>query len=150
VDGARALTIEIRILGPDEAHVLDSVAAGVFDGPIDRSRCAEFLSDPRHHLAVALDRGSVVGMASAVHYVHPDKPAELWINEVATAPAHRRMGLARALLSELTEHARSLGCSGVWVLTDRENEAAMRLYRSIGGKESAEEVVMFSWSLTEP
>ena len=57
---------------------------------------AEFLADSRHHLAVAVDEGRVVGMASAVHYVHPDKPPELWINEVGVAPTHRGLGIGRA------------------------------------------------------
>jgi aminoglycoside 6'-N-acetyltransferase I len=30
------------------------VAPGVFDDPINPARAAEFLADPRHHLAVAL------------------------------------------------------------------------------------------------
>jgi hypothetical protein len=49
----------------------------------------QFLSDPRHHLAVAIDEGWVVGMASAVHYVHPDKAPQLFINEVAVTPPYQ-------------------------------------------------------------
>jgi aminoglycoside 6'-N-acetyltransferase I len=144
------LTFEVRVLGPGDEHVLESVAPDVFDGAIDVRLVAEFLSDPRHHLAVAIDGGTVVGMVSGVHYVHPDKPAELWVNEVGTAPTYRGRGIARALLVAVGDHARSLGCGQAWVLTDRGNEAAKRLYRSVGGRESAEEVVMYSWSLTTP
>ena len=78
--------VAIRRIGPDDAAVLDRVADDVFDYPIDPRWTAEFLADRRHHLAVALDGDLVVGMASAVHYVHPDKPPELWINEVGVAP----------------------------------------------------------------
>jgi len=87
---------EIRILGPGDAGVLANVAAEVFDRGVDMARTAEFLADPRHHLAVAIDvaihasGGMVVGFASAVHYVHPDKPAEMWINEVGVAASHRQ------------------------------------------------------------
>jgi hypothetical protein len=63
----------IRLLGPGDASVLDNVAPSVFDNAIDPRWMAEFLSDPRHHLAGAIDEGRVVGMASAVHYVQPDK-----------------------------------------------------------------------------
>jgi hypothetical protein len=77
----------VRLLGPGDAAVLDRVVEGVFDNPIDPLWRAEFFADPRHHLAVAIDGDLVVGMASAVHYVHPDKPPELWVNEVGVAPA---------------------------------------------------------------
>jgi aminoglycoside 6'-N-acetyltransferase I len=59
---------------------------------------AEFLRDERHHLAVAIEDETVVGFASGVHYVHPDKPAELWINEVGVAPSHHRRGIGKPLL----------------------------------------------------
>jgi GNAT superfamily N-acetyltransferase len=54
-----------------------------------------------HHIAVANDDGLVIGFASGVHYIHPDKPPRLWINEVAVAPAHRRHGLGKAVLQAL-------------------------------------------------
>jgi hypothetical protein len=37
----------IRLLGPDDASVLDSVAPGAFDNAIDPRWTAEFLSDAR-------------------------------------------------------------------------------------------------------
>ncbi len=138
---------EIRILGPGDHAVLESVAPGVFDHAVDRDLAADFLRDPRHHLAVALDGGRVVGFASGVHYVHPDKPAELWVNEVGVAESHQRRGLGKSLLRALLRHARGLGCREAWVLTDRSNDPAKRLYASTGGREAPGEQVMFSFSL---
>lgn len=125
----------VRILGPGEAAVLDQVAPDVFDYAIDARWTAEFFADPRHHLAVALDGGEVVGMASALHYVHPDKGPELWINEVGVAPTHWRQGIGRRLLQALFERGRELGCSEAWVLTDLSNAAARQLYAAAGGAE---------------
>ena len=89
----------------------------------------------------------MVGFASAVSYVHPDKPPELWINEVGVAPTHHRRGVARALLGLLFEVGRREGCATAWVLTERENGPAMRLYQSCGGEEAEDETVMFSFEL---
>lgn len=87
-------THEIKLLGAGDEAVLQAVAPDVFDDPIDPAAAAEFLADPRHHLAVAIVGGLVVGFVSAVQYVHPDKPApELWINEVGVAPSHQGQGL---------------------------------------------------------
>ena len=95
------MTIDVRLLGSDEAHVLDNVAPDVFDHQIHPRWCAEFFADPRHHLVVALDGDLVVGMASGVHYVHPDKAPELWINEVAVAPILHGQGIGRRLVTTL-------------------------------------------------
>jgi GNAT superfamily N-acetyltransferase len=147
------VSYEIRILAANEAGVLANVAPNLFDRGIDPQLTTEFLNDPRHHLAVAIDATDaaagvvvVVGFASAVHYMHPDKPPELWINEVAVAAAHRNHGIARQLLAALFDRARALGCGEAWVLTNRANEPAMRLYAAAGA-EPPRDQVMFSFKL---
>jgi ribosomal protein S18 acetylase RimI-like enzyme len=142
-----AMAIDIRVLSPNDEAVLTRVAPGVFDHDVDPALSREFLRDPRHHLAVALEDGTVVGFASGVHYVHPDKPAELWINEVGVAPTHQRRGLGRQLLGALFARARELGCREAWVLTSPANGAAVRLYESAGGSDMADPPVMFTFRL---
>jgi len=129
-----------------DADVLNNVPTGVFDNAVDPSLVGEFLGDPRHHIAVALDGGRVVAFASAVHYVHPDEHAQFWINEIGTAEAYRRRGIARRLLGLLCGRARELGCVEVWVVTGGNNVAARGLYRSAGLSET-EGAVMYSMKL---
>jgi ribosomal protein S18 acetylase RimI-like enzyme len=128
----------IRILGANDAAVLGAVAADVFDNPVDPALAATFLADPRHHIVVAIDADMVVGFVSAVDYIHPDKPPELWINETGVAPTHQRQGLASAMLDAMLAHGRAIGCGTAWVLTDRSNAAANALYRSAGGREGVD------------
>jgi aminoglycoside 6'-N-acetyltransferase I len=130
----------------DEA-ILGHVAADVFDEVVDASLAGEFLSDPRHHLAVAIDQDQVVGFASGVHYVHPDKRAQMFINEVGVAPTHQGRGIGKAVVRTLLQHAQRLGCEEAWVLTERDNHAAMRLYASAGGEQSPQDEVMFTFFL---
>jgi aminoglycoside 6'-N-acetyltransferase I len=142
------MAIEIKVLGPQDTGVLANLAPDVFDDPIDVARANEFLADPRHHLVVAVDNGQVVGFVSAVHYVHPDKPRpELWINEVGVAATHRGRGLGTRLLRSLFGVAQGLGCAEAWVLTDRANTAAMRLYAAAGSTEAPTDHVMFTFRL---
>lgn len=136
--------IEVRILRSDDVAVLRDVAPGVFDSALDEAATREFLSDTRHHLAVALDDSTVVGMITAVHYIHPDKPVpELWINELGVALPYRRRGIGRKLVEEMLRHATELGCTNAWVLTGTGNENARQLYAACGGSESAEILVSF-------
>jgi ribosomal protein S18 acetylase RimI-like enzyme len=149
------MAIEIKVLHCGYDHILMNVATEVFDNPIDQELTREFLGDPRHHIAVAIDDGLVVGFASGVHYVHPDKQPELWINEVAVAPTHRRRGLGQAVLRAMFEVGRTHRCAVAWVLTNRKNVAALALYSSIGGTQGADETgtseatVGYSFKLAE-
>ncbi len=133
----------IRLLTDQDASVLESVAEGVFDHTIHPRWLAEFMADTRHHLAVAILGGQVVGMASAVHYVHPDKAPELWINEVGVATAHQGRGIGKQLMQAMFHHGRTLGCGEAWVLTGQDNAAARGLYAAVGGQEQPALLVSF-------
>jgi ribosomal protein S18 acetylase RimI-like enzyme len=141
------VALQTRILDSHDQAVLANVAPGVFDNPLDPRLVSEFLSDHRHHLAVAIEQGQVIGFASGVHYVHPDKPAELWINEVGVSPDHQGRGVGKAVVRALLEHGRRLGCEEAWVLTDSANTAANRLYASVGGTAQPVPSVMFTFTL---
>jgi GNAT superfamily N-acetyltransferase len=134
--------MEFRLADPQDAAALASAADDVFDYLVDASLTAEFLSDPRHHLAIAIDEGRIVGMASGVHYIHPDKAPELWVNEVGVAPSHRGRGVGRRILAVLLDHGRTLGCGEAWLLTEDANAAARRMYAAVGGRESATQIMI--------
>ncbi len=137
------MEVSIRLLGPADRAVLDRVAPEVFDNPVDPRWSAEFLSDPRHHLVVAVVDGEVVGMATGVHYVHPDKPPELWVNEVGVSPAFRSQHIGRRMLAALFARGRELGCSEAWLGTEELNTPARRMYAAAGGVEEPFLVITF-------
>src|SRR5690242_4347068 len=131
-----------RLADPRDARTLLAPAHDVFDRPVDSALTAEFLSHPRHHLAIAIDEGRIVGMASGVHYIHPDKAPELWVNEVGVAPSHQGRGIGRRVLGVLLDHGRALGCGEAWLLTDDSNVAARRMYAAAGGRETPPQIMI--------
>lgn len=139
----------VKVLSESDIPMLMHVPDDVFDNPVDEKLVREFLEDPRHHIVVALSNEAVIGFASAVHYLHPDKLPELWINEVGVASSHQKQGVAKAILKELLHLGRRLGCKSAWVLTDRSNEPANRLYKSAGGQIDPGEIVMYEFDLTD-
>lgn len=139
---------EIRLLTPADTQLLVNVAVDVFDDLIVPASAQEFLHDPRHRLVAAIDEGVIVGFVSSVIYVHPDKPGpELWINEVGVAPTHQGRGLGKRLMQRTLEIAKQVGCTVAWVLTERDNTAAMALYKSVAGVEDKSDTVMFEFEL---
>lgn len=136
----------IRILTETDAATFDNVAEDVFDNEVHPQFLQEFLADPRHHIAVAMVDGVVVGMATAVHYIHPDKPPELWINEVGVAPPYQRQGIATQLMKALFAHGVALGCRQAWLGTEEENTPARQFYASLGGTEEAMISITFQLS----
>ncbi len=141
----REIMFTIKKLTSADISLLMNVADDVFDNSVNEKLSAEFLNDPRHHIVVALVENQIVGFASAVHYIHPDKPTELWINEVGVASEHQNKGIAKAIMKEIFQLGKNLGCTVAWVLTEKDNLAANKLYQSAGGENS--ETVMYEFKL---
>lgn len=141
------MAVEIKILKPGDENVLSRVGAEVFDNAVDPNLAREFLADPHHHIAVAIDDGVVVAFASGVDYIHPDKPRELFLNEAGTASTHRGRGLAKHVVRALLDHGRKLGCVVAWVLTDRDNEAARALYEGTGATAQPGNTIHYEYEL---
>lgn len=120
-----------------------------FDEKVVPEETRRFLEDARHHLLLGYVDDRPAGFLSAVEIFHPDKRSELFLNEVGVMEGARRRGLARALVDELKRIGRERGCVSMWVLTDEENAAGMRLYRSTGGMWNGEPVVMFEYALDD-
>ncbi len=118
----------------------------VFDAPVRRDYAEAFLADSNSVIAVALHRDTVVGMASALTYRHPDKPLQMFVNEVGVASAYLRRGIGKALVSCLLKAARDLGCAEAWVATEVDNDPARALYRALGGEESDDKAVVYTFN----
>ncbi|KFE66626.1 ribosomal protein S18-alanine N-acetyltransferase [Hyalangium minutum] len=57
---------------------------------------------------------------------------EVHVLNVATAPEHRRRGVARAVMEELLARGKHRSCTLATLEVRRSNEAAISLYRSFG------------------
>lgn len=84
----------------------------------------------------ALKNGDVVGGLAA--YVLPkfeQERSEIYIYDLAVAEAHRRQGIATALILELKRIATARGAYVVFVQADYGDEPAIALYTKLGKRE---------------
>ncbi|MEM9500857.1 MAG: hypothetical protein AAF941_03315 [Pseudomonadota bacterium] len=68
----------------DNSHLLAQVADGVFDHAIDPARLETYLASPGNWMCIAMKGDLVVGMCMSVVHHHPDKPTELFLDEIGT------------------------------------------------------------------
>lgn len=141
------MEVEIRAVGAGDEALFDRVAEDVFDAPVVPARLVAYLREPGHHMIVALHDGSVVGQVAAVVHRHPDKPTELYVDEIGVAPAFQRQGIARRMLDAVFALGRELGCEEAWVGTEPDNVPARRLYEERGAE--AESFVMYVYEISQ-
>lgn len=135
------MEIEIRRVTKAQLGLFERVAEDVFDEPVVPARLRAYLAAPGHLMLIAVAAGEVVAQVAAVIHRHPDKRTELYIDEVAVAPAYQRRGLAGRMLEEMYGWGRELGCEESWVGTEPDNWAARALYER--GSGAAEPFVMY-------
>ena len=122
------MNFSIRRMRSGEELAFNRLAPNVFDEAIDPGRLAAYLRAPGHMMLLAFEGDLVVGQCAAVLHHHPDKPVELYIDEVGTASTHRRLGVARLMLDAMFAWGRELGCTEAWLGTELDNVAARGLY----------------------
>ena len=96
-----------RMTGAD-AGLLSNVAADVFDEPVDPERVAKYLASAGHLMVLASVDDLVVGQCTGLIHHHPDKPTELYVDEVGTGSSPRPVG-AKPADPTMKTNSRSLG-----------------------------------------
>lgn len=129
------------------ASLLDRVDDDVFDHAVQPALLQQFLANSSNLLVVAVVDDVVIGMASGIAYVHPDKPMQLFVNEVGVAAQFQRQGVGKRLMAAILEQGRSMGCREAWVATEVDNAPARALYVSAGGREETQTAVVYVYPL---
>lgn len=135
------MTVEVKLVTAADAALLERAADEVFDEPVHPGRLAAYLAEPGHLMVAALAESEMIGQVAAVIHRHPDKPTELYIDEVGVTPAWQRRGVARLMLEAMFAQGKALGCEEAWVGTEPDNLPARRLYERHCGP--AETFVMY-------
>ena len=140
------MAIEIIQLGENNMNILNKYDEDIFDEKIDSRRLAAMLKEQNNILLVAINEGVVIGQVLAVIHRHPDKPTELYIDDLGVSEKFQRRGIATRLIEQLYVIGMDRGCEEIWVATEPENEPAIKFYDSL--KLAARKVIVFEGNLS--
>ena len=136
----------IHALGPDDLPLMDSlltVFGRAFEDPDTYGKARPSpdylrgLLGSDHFLALAAVKdGEVVGGLAAYELRKFEQArSEIYIYDLAVAAAHRRQGIATALILELKRLAAARGAYVIFVQADLGDEPAIALYTRLGRRE---------------
>lgn len=139
-------------LCPEDAQLALSVVCAIKQPESDEAISArylrEFLSRPENVLIVASHNGDPAGFALAYILDRIDQARRMvCLYEIDVAMSHRERGVGREMIEVLKSICRDVDATKMWTVTDRSNEAAMRLYKRTGARvESRGSTVALVWS----
>ena len=136
---------ETHWITPANAHLLEKVAPGTFDHAIDPALLERYLANPANWMCVATKDDLVVSMCMCVIHYHPDKPTELFLDEIGTGDAWRRQGAAQLLIKKVFDRADAEGIEEIWLGTEPDNLPARALYEGTGAKGEPAIIYYLEW-----
>jgi ribosomal-protein-alanine N-acetyltransferase len=119
--------LKIELLSEKDAPCVAKIEQECFSTPFKESDILEYLSNPIWHFFVAKDGENVLGYISFTVIID-----ECQIVNVATSPAHRKMGIGKLLIEELLSYAKKSEISKVFLEVRESNVAAISLYKKYG------------------
>lgn len=144
------MTIVARRLATDDADLGVKMASLFAGNDVHRDHVAAFLSETHNVLIAGSVNGTLAGFLTA-HLLarFKDLRRKFLIYEVDVLPAYRRMGVGRSMIELSLGIAREAGADTSFVLTNRSNDAAVRLYESTGGRAIHPDDVMYVYEFPE-
>jgi ribosomal protein S18 acetylase RimI-like enzyme len=114
----------------------------------DSEQGKRFIENSDNALFIAFWEENAAGFLTAHRLQRFDKrKAEILLYEIGVHPNYRRRGIGKALVEEVKKWAKEVDADEVWVLTEKDNEAAMALYKSTNGIQEVPETIMWIYKL---
>jgi ribosomal protein S18 acetylase RimI-like enzyme len=107
---------------------------------------SKFLSDPNNALFVGFWESTPAGFATAYRLQRYDRrQAEVYLDEIGVDEAYQQRGIGKALMRAVQRWSVEVDASGVWLVTNKSNTAAVALYTSMDGEEDASDVTLYAF-----
>jgi len=139
-------SVTLRVLGPTDVESMTAMLevfgeafedAETYGGARPSPAYLERLLASGYFIALAALEGDAVvgGIAAYELQKFEQERSEIYIYDLAVAVAHRRRGIATALIGELKRIATARGAYVIFVQADLGDEPAIALYTKLGVRE---------------
>lgn len=110
----------------------------------------DFFTDPNNVLMIAYEKGLPCGFLHAYILASPAKQRnKMFLYSIDTFVRYRKKGIASKLIESLKKLAKKENCEGIFLITQKNNKAAINLYESSGGMANSKEDQLFTFTLLE-
>ena len=102
-----------------------------------------FINDKNAYGFIAKKENNIVGFAYAYTLVRPDGKTMFYLHSIGMLPNYQNNGYGSKLLEFIKNFSKNIGCSEMFVITDKGNPRACHVYEKLGGKNDYEDEVIY-------
>ena len=102
-----------------------------------------FINNENAYGFVAKDEGSIIGFSYGYSLLRPDGRTMFYVLSIRILSAYQDRGYGSSLLSFIKDYSTKIGCSEMFIITDKGNSRACHVYEKLGGKNDYEDEVVY-------
>lgn len=115
----------------------------------NESYLKNFIQDRNAYGFVARLDNEIVAFAYAYTLLRPDGKTMFYLHSIGVLPEYQNFGYGTGLLSFIKDYAIKLGCSEMFVITDKGNPRACHVYEKLGGKNDYEAEIVYVYDFAK-
>lgn len=136
------MIVEYKLLEEQDIGLMEAVLKD--DNMIfNKEYLKKFLSDKNSYGFIAKENNSIVGFAYAYSLIRPDGKVMFYLHSIGMLPNYQNNGYGTKLLEYIKNFSINIGCSEMFVITDKGNPRACHVYEKLGGKNDFEDEVVY-------
>jgi GNAT superfamily N-acetyltransferase len=104
----------------------------------------DFINDKNAFGFVAKEENKIVGFAYAYTLLRPDGKIMFYLHSIGMLSNYQNKGYGSQLLEFIKEYSsKQIGCSELFVITDKGNSRACHVYEKLGGKNNYDDEIVY-------
>ncbi|WP_422851466.1 GNAT family N-acetyltransferase [Enterococcus avium] len=91
----------------------------------------------------AKENNKIIGFAYCYTLLRPDGKTMFYLHSIGMLPNYQDKGYGSKLLSFIKEYSKEIGCSEMFLITDKGNPRACHVYEKLGGKNDYKDEIVY-------
>lgn len=137
--------ILIKKLTEANLYYFKEISDFVFDGKKVQKYLNQFIEDDNCYGFVAQQNGKVVGFAYSYRLKRLESKPMMYIHSIDVLESYRKQGIGKKLISHIVDYSIKNDFKSCFLITNKTNYSACKLYESTGGKVISVDDVLYKW-----
>lgn len=102
-----------------------------------------FIDNENSYAFIAKEGEKIIGFAYGYALLRPDGRTMFYVHSIGILSDYQDKGYGTGLLSFIKDYSKNIGCSKMFIITDKGNSRACHVYEKVGGMNDIENEIVY-------